>query len=168
MVDEEPEFIYVNGDVKLSDSYSVLKTITSDSPLYGQRSDSEKIRVDEWIEFCKSLEVPVSVLVWLATGNLSRDAVPVLAEKKARSDIMLSLRKLEVALKETPYLTGDNVTIADIIIGCCLRPLFMLVFGEVERKNNPCLCAWISKLYASPMFLETVGETTLLVGSKKG
>ena len=101
----------------------------------------------------------MSVLVWLANGNLSRDAVPVLvgvsiyyyrqAEKKARSDVMLSLRKLEVGLKETPYITGDNVTIADIIIACCLRPLFMLVFGEVERKNNPCLCTWIAKLYAS-------------------
>ena len=44
------------------------------------------------------------------------------------------------------------MTIADIAIACCLRPLFMLVFGEVERKNNPCLCAWITKLYTSVSF----------------
>ena len=62
---------------------------------------------------------------------------------------MLNLRKLEVRLKESPYLAGEELSIADIIVAACLRPLFMFVFGEVERKNSPSMCEWIGKLYSS-------------------
>lgn len=63
--------------------------------------------------------------------------------------MMLNLRKLEVRLKESAYLAGNEVTIADIIVASCLRPLFMFVFGEVERKNSPSMCEWIQKMYSS-------------------
>ena len=62
---------------------------------------------------------------------------------------MLGLRKLELRLKETPYLTGETMTIADLVIASCLRSLFMLVFGEVERKNSPSMSAWVTNLYSS-------------------
>ena len=62
---------------------------------------------------------------------------------------MLNLRKLEVRLKESPYLAGEELSIADIIVAACLRPLVMFVFGEVERKNSPSMCEWIGKLYSS-------------------
>lgn len=62
---------------------------------------------------------------------------------------MLNLRKLEVRLKESVYLVGDEISIADIIVAACLRPLFIHVFGEVERKNSPSMCEWINKLYTS-------------------
>lgn len=90
---------------------------------------------------------------------------------------MLNLRKLEVRLKESAYLAGEEVSAADLIVAACLRPLFMYVFGEVERKNSPSMCEWIQKLYTSvgfeknveqAMFTEVVGDTTLLVSSKKG
>ena len=71
------------------------------------------------------------------------------AEKKARADIMQMLRQLEVRLKDSPYLAGDECSIADIAVASCLRPLFMLVFGEMERKNSPSMSAWVQKLYAS-------------------
>lgn len=62
---------------------------------------------------------------------------------------MVNLRSLEVRLKESPYLAGDELSIADIIIAACIRPLFMYVFGEVERKNSPSMCEWMNKLYTS-------------------
>lgn len=62
---------------------------------------------------------------------------------------MLLLRKIEVRLKESPFLAGDEPSIADIAIGTCLRPLFVHVLGEVERRNNQNMCVWIEKLYKS-------------------
>ena len=62
---------------------------------------------------------------------------------------MVALRKLEIRLKESPYLAGETMTIADVVIAACLRALFMLVFGEVERKNSPSMSAWIASLYSS-------------------
>lgn len=62
---------------------------------------------------------------------------------------MLILRKLEMRLKESVYLVSEEVSIADIMIADCLRPLFMYAFGEVERKNFPSMNAWIQKLYSS-------------------
>ena len=168
-VDSEPEFIYQKGDVKLNDSYEVLKVLCADSPLYGSMGAEKKEIADEWIAFCKEqLEIPATVLTWLENGNLTRSDVPTLAEKKARSDIMAAMRKLELRLKDSPCLVTEDITLADIIIGTCLRPLFMQVFGEVERKNNQNMCVWIDKLYNSPAFLETFGPTTLLVSAKKG
>ncbi|KAK8808725.1 hypothetical protein WA588_004369 [Blastocystis sp. NMH] len=168
LVDEEPEFIYQKDDVKLADSYSVLKTLASNSQLYGLLDEEKKKSVEEWLEFCKTLEVPVSVLVWLANGLLSHETVNMLAEKKARADIMQLLRQLEVRLKDSPYLAGEECSIADIAVASCLRPLFVSVFGEMERKNSPSMSAWVQKLYTSPMFVDAVGETVLLVSNKKG
>ena len=71
------------------------------------------------------------------------------AEKKARADIMQLLRQLEVRLKDSPYLTGEECSIADIAVASCLRPLFVSVFGEMERKNSPSMSAWVQKLYTS-------------------
>ena len=62
---------------------------------------------------------------------------------------MLGLRKLELRLKEVPYLAGETMTIADLVIASCLRSLFTLVFGEVERKNSPSMSAWVTNLYSS-------------------
>lgn len=62
---------------------------------------------------------------------------------------MAAMRKLELRLKDSPCLVTEDITLADIIIGTCLRPLFMQVFGEVERKNNQNMCVWIDKLYNS-------------------
>ena len=62
---------------------------------------------------------------------------------------MLLLRKIEVRLKESPFLAGNDLSIADIAVVTCLRPLFVHVFGEVERKNNQNMCVWIDKLYKS-------------------
>ena len=71
------------------------------------------------------------------------------AEKKARADIMQLLRQLEVRLKDSPYLAGEECSIADIAVASCLRPLFVSVFGEMERKNSPSMSAWVQKLYTS-------------------
>ena len=62
---------------------------------------------------------------------------------------MLILRKLEMRLKESVYLVNEEVSIADIMIADCLRPLFMYAFGEEERKNFPSMNTWIQKLYSS-------------------
>ena len=71
------------------------------------------------------------------------------AEKKARSDIMLLLRRMELRLKESPFFAGEKMSLADITIACCLRPLMMTVLGEVERKNFPSVCAWMEKMFSS-------------------
>ena len=71
------------------------------------------------------------------------------AEKKARSDIMLLLRRMELRLKESPFFAGEEMSLADITIACCLRPLMMTVLGEVERKNFPSVCAWMEKMFSS-------------------
>ncbi|CBK22517.2 uncharacterized protein [Blastocystis hominis] len=168
-VDAEPEFIYQRGDVKLNDSNEVLKALCAESPLYGTLPAEMKEQADEWLKFCyEQLETPATVLTWLQNGTLTRDQVPPLAEKKARSDIMMLLRKIEVRLKESPFLAGNDLSIADIAVGTCLRPLFVHVLGEVERKNNQSMCVWIEKLYKSAAFMEVFGETTLLVSAKKG
>ena len=62
---------------------------------------------------------------------------------------MLILRKLEMRLKESVYLVSEEVSVADIMIADCLRPLFMYAFGEVERKNFLSMNSWIQKLYSS-------------------
>ena len=41
------------------------------------------------------------------------------------------------------------MSLADITIACCLRPLMMTVLGEVERKNFPSVCAWMEKMFSS-------------------
>lgn len=65
---------------------------------------------------------------------------------------MQLLRQLEVRLKESPYLAGEECSIADIAVASCLRPLFIHVFGEMERKNSPSMSSWVQKLYASVGF----------------
>ena len=62
---------------------------------------------------------------------------------------MSCLHKIELGLKSMDYLAGDEVSLADLVLATCLRPLFMTVLGTAERKNNQRLCEWIDRIYKS-------------------
>lgn len=95
------EFVYVKDDLKLNDSYEVIKyllfvliycyrQLCSESPLYGSLDEEKKAIVNQvssvcfqltiqWIDVCKDkLEVPITILTMLATEKMSHEECPVL------------------------------------------------------------------------------------------
>ncbi len=59
------------------------------------------------------------------------------------------------------FLIGEEVTLADIIIGSFLNVHFVMRFEESFRNSVPHLSAWFSALSVSEQFAKVYGEIKL-------
>ena len=84
-------------------------------------------------------EILTCVLTYSIRGLIPKEDIPIMvfsfffvyllqAEKKARADVMKNMRTIELQLKETKYLLGDQLSYIDIMVATTLRPLFQYVF----------------------------------------
>lgn len=62
---------------------------------------------------------------------------------------------LEVFLKDTPYIAGDHLTIADFSIISSVTSL--VAFVDIDNSKYPKLSAWIKRLEALPYYQEANG-----------
>ncbi|KAK8801119.1 hypothetical protein WA158_001890 [Blastocystis sp. Blastoise] len=162
-VEEQPSVIYSNDNEELNDTNEILKKLAVNSEF-----DCEEEKMKSWIELNNTVfEIVSAVLSFPYMGLIPAEDVPALAEKKARSDILRHIRTLENQLKETKYLTGDHITIADILISTTLRPLFQYVLSEVERKNIPLVNTYMKDVTSQSYYVEALGETVFFVGDNK-
>ena len=58
------------------------------------------------------------------------------------------LKSLDVALSSGPYLLGDKVSAADIVMGSLLN--FATMFGAIEKKGK--IADYIDRMAARPAF----------------
>lgn len=174
---KKPDFIAKNPSGKvpyletdmgvLFTSNSIAKYIArcrADTSLYGNSFDEEGA-IDTWLEFClHELEIPMMSLVYPVFGLLHEDASVSAA---AKTDVASCLSKLEAQLKQTEYLIGDNVSLADIAIVCALRDGFCRVLDAAARKPYPKTVAWFERCCKLPQFSSVFGEIKLCTTPEK-
>lgn len=56
---------------------------------------------------------------------------------------------LEKFLETNDYITGNNVTVADI---CCIATVTSLAFHELEASKYPKTTAWIKRIHQLPFY----------------
>ncbi len=110
--------------------------------------------VDQWAEWAKinftlNFTGPVFWRV-VRTAPMQRDMEAI------RNALVLLDKKLDIAeaqLGENPYLTGHELTLADIQFGHCLYRYFTI---DIERRDRPVLSAYYDRLTARPQYAQHV------------
>lgn len=136
----------------------------SDTSLYG-KCVADEGDIDSWLEFCThELEVPLMTLVYPTLGLL--EEIPQVAQA-AKADTKKALDRLEAALKASPYLLGDYVSLADVVVVCALKEGFTRVLEPAFRKPFPKVCAWFECCCAQPQFKAVLGDLKLCTVAAK-
>ena len=120
----------------------------------------QKAQVNQWIEFaCCEINRSVQSVIYPIFGW-----APYCKEKadKENENIKNYLKIIENNLKKNDYITGNKITLADIILFRYLRFFMMFHFPEGMRKNLfPQTTKWFEKLMKSPEAIKAYGRTIL-------
>jgi len=136
----------------------------ADTSLYG-RTFAEEGQIDTWMEFCThELEIPLMSWVYPVMGLM--EDIPA-STKQAQTDVRKALSALEEQLEVHPFLIGDHVTLADIVIVFTLREGFTRVLDPSFRKPFPKVCAWFETCCRLPQFKAILGDVELCTQAAK-
>ena len=145
-----------DGDLVLWESCAILRYLGS---RYGRfpfwpEDPVARAPVDMWAEwgkttFVRDFNVPI---FWatVRTPPSKRDPAALAAALK-QFDHQLDI--LEAQLRTHPYVTGDDFTLADIVIGHDLYRYFTI---DIPRRDRPTLAAYYARLTARPAYREHV------------
>ncbi|WP_458791061.1 glutathione S-transferase family protein [Yoonia sp. MH D7] len=136
-----------DGDLILTQSGVIQDYISSKTGKLGGKSAAERRDILRWMFFDNS---KVSAIA----GPL-RFQMNFLPEEKRNADVIAfhvarlagSLKILETQLSETPFLVGDELTIADI--ACCGYLYYPEPFS-FERADYPKIDRWLDAIAATP------------------
>lgn len=145
-----------DGEVTLFESCAIVRYLGA---RYGDNAfwptdPAERAELDQWAEWAKgTLARNITYeIFWslIRTKKADRDMDALAAGLKtaARLTTMLDGR-----LDNGPYLAGENLTFADIIIAHVLFRYYTL---EIERAETPNLDAYYQRLCERPAFAEHV------------
>jgi elongation factor 1-gamma len=137
----------------------------ADTSLYGKCFDDEG-QIDTWMEFCTyELEIPLAVWLYPVLGLM--EAPEASKTENAKNDVKKALQALEEKLKTSPFLIGDFISLADIVVACALKEGFVKLFDPAFRKPYAKVCAWFEGCCKMPQFSAVIGAMTLCTEAAK-
>jgi elongation factor 1-gamma len=137
----------------------------ADTSLYGKSFDDEG-QIDTWMEFCTyELEIPLAVWLYPVLGLMA--APEASKTENAKTDVKKALQALEDKLKTSPFLVGDFISLADIVVACALKEGFVRLFDPAFRKPYAKVCAWFEGCCKMPQFSAVIGAVTLCKEAEK-
>jgi len=146
-----------DGDLVLWQSCAILRYLAAkygDGGSFWPADPVTRARVDMWAEwgkadFSSDFTVPI---FWsrVRTAAVDRDGA-ALTHALASFDGYLG--HLEMQLGGNPYVTGADISLADIVIGHVLFRYFDI---DIPRKDRPVIEAYYARLKQRPAFREHV------------
>ncbi|CAD8065845.1 unnamed protein product [Paramecium primaurelia] len=129
-----------------------------ESGLYGA-NPFQQSQVDQWIDWTVNELDPN----FMTTFPQLWGHFPVNEDsfKSAKSIINDKLKQLEGHFKNSSYLVGDRLTIADVILIVRIAPFFILLIDEKSRKSYPSLMKWFTAVTELPQFKKNFGRVRL-------
>lgn len=136
-----------DGDLVLTQSGVIQDYISSKTGKLGGKSAAERREILRWIFFDSSK-------LSAAAGNL-RFLMNFLPEAKRNADVIAfqagrlaaALKVVEAQLSDTPFLAGDDLTIADL--ACCGFLYYPEPF-TFDRADYPHIDRWLDAIAATP------------------
>ena len=139
--------VFEDGDLILTQSGVIQDYISSKSGKLGGKSAAERREVLRWMFFDNHKVSGIA--------GMLRFQMNFLPEAKRNADVIsfLSMRlaaafkTIEAQLAETPFLTGDELTIADI---ACAGYLYYPEPFTFDRADYPHIDRWLDAIAATP------------------
>jgi glutathione S-transferase len=124
--------ILITDEGVIYESEPILRYIAKQSPetgLYGS-SDYEAALVDQWLKNAAEIDGGVFGQFLRLTGRFAPDEV---AYKSSHENFSNAIKFIDDHLALRTYLTGHQVTIADIAFLSILLPAFTCVYTKKDR-----------------------------------
>jgi glutathione S-transferase len=136
-----------DGDLVLTQSGVIQDYVSSKTGKLGGRSAAERRDVLRWMFFdnhkVSSVAGPLRFLSnFLPAEKRNADVIAFMTGR-----LLAALKVVETQLSDTPYLTGDSLTIADI--ACAGYLYYPEPFG-FDRADFPHIDAWLDRIAGTP------------------
>ncbi|CAD8078216.1 unnamed protein product [Paramecium sonneborni] len=145
----------------LYESNAICRYLTRsklESGLYGANAFQQSL-VDQWIDWTvNELDPNFMTTFPQLWGYVPTDEDSF---KSAKNIINNKLKQLETHFKNSTFLVGNKLTIADIILIVRIAPFFTLLIDEKTRKSYPSLMKWFTTVTELPQFLKNFGRVRL-------
>lgn len=126
----------------------------ADTELYGKTFTDES-EIEDWLEFSlHEVEVPLMDWIYRHKGLMEKSTSAI---KVTQEDVKRALAVVEKQLLQSDFLIGDFLTLADIVLVCCLREGFVAASGfwtafpKVCRWFERCCSMWQFRAVLGPM-----------------
>ncbi len=144
-----------DGDFVLWESNSIVRYVAGKygAAPWQPADDATRHHASQWMDwYIASLHAPMTVIFWqlIRTAPEDRDTAAVAKATQQAADFW---RVVDGHLAERPYLTGNDVCIGDIPLGCAAYRWHTM---DVDRPDLANLRTWYDRLNQRPAFQENV------------
>ena len=136
-----------DGDTVLTQSGVIQDYVSSMTGNLGGRSAAERRDILRWMFFDNHKVSGVAGPLRFNTNFLPEEKRNADVNAFMTMRLMSALKVLEMQLDRTPFLTGDDLTIADI--ACCGYLYYPEPYG-FERAEFPKIDAWLDRVAGTP------------------
>jgi glutathione S-transferase len=114
----------------------------------GERSEAER-----WMDWQLSTLHTGMRAIYFGLVRTSAEKRDMRAITAAAADIAKLWARLDLALRNHPYIAGSRFSMGDIAVGCWVHSWFAL---NLQRPDLPNLSAWYQRLQARPAYARHV------------
>lgn len=144
-----------DGDLVLWESNAIVRYLAARYGSGGLWAEDPALRAvgDKWMDWPTGvLASPFRDLFWnqVRMTPETRDGE---AMERGRGICSGLFARVDGALAQSPYLSGDTFRMGDIPLGCFAYAWFEM---SIERPNLPHLAAWYERIRTRPAFQKTV------------
>lgn len=136
-----------DGDIVLTQSGVILDYISSKTGMFGGKSAAERREVLRWIMFDAHKLSGVAGALRFNMNFLPEEKRNEAVNNYLASRFASALAVIDTQLKETPFLIGDAMTIADF---ACCGYLFYPEPFTFERSKYQHISAWLDRVSETP------------------
>ncbi len=144
----QPKYLAINpmgkvpaiedGDIKLWESGAILLYLAEKYGKEGTSIEERSIR-EQWVLFANST---------LATG--------LFVEANREKEVPKLLTALSKILEQTPYILGEEFTVADVAVGSILAYVPMML--PIDLSTYPVILDYIKRMNQREAFQKTIGK----------
>jgi len=145
----------------LFESNAILRYIArhnDNSKLYGSNT-YERALVDQYLDWISlTLEPALGPVIYSYAGHRAYDKTAVTTSLETAKKL---LRVVDDRVKQSKYLAGEQITIADIQLATTLAFVYRFIFDEKTRKPFHNLTKWYESVSNEENFKKVVGRPIL-------
>lgn len=144
-----------DGDLVLWESNAIVRYLSAEygSGLLWPVAPRDRAIVDQWADWSATTFQPAWSAVFAARVRTPADQQDPARITAAIAQAEKQFAILDARLADTPFLAGDTLTYADIVIGV---GLYRWTQMDIPRRDFPHVAAWHARLRARPAFVKGV------------
>jgi glutathione S-transferase len=144
------------GDTAIWESAAILRYLAAEhgDEAFWPRDPLDRAQVDMWSEWAKNSVAAgfTGPIFWLAVRTKPENRRPAMIARNVQR-LEGELVKADAVLADQPYLCGQHLTLADIMLG---HMLFRYYDIDITRSDLPSLRAYYDRLCTREAYQKTV------------